>query len=75
MTARQTHRAALAVAYVLRTGCTPMAATKRYGIAPSTVRRALVRAGVAPRPRGRPKAQESGLPDAPRERKLIAQHP
>lgn len=44
----------LAVDHQQRTGCTPQAAAKRYGLAVSTVRRALARAGVAPQPVGRP---------------------
>ena len=57
MTARQTREAALAVALVQRTGCAPQVAAKRYGLAASTVRRALARAGVAQQPVGRPKAK------------------
>jgi transposase len=54
MTARQSREVTLAVSHFQRTGCTPAAAAKRYGVAVSSVRRALVRIGVAPQPVGRP---------------------
>jgi transposase len=54
MTARQSREATLAVAHQQRTGCTPAEAAKRYGVAVTTVRRALARLGVAARPVGRP---------------------
>lgn len=54
MTARPTREVQLAVAYQQRTGCTPQQAAIRYGLAVSTVRRGLARAGIAARPVGRP---------------------
>jgi ketol-acid reductoisomerase len=55
MSGRPTREAGLAVAYALRTGCAPAEAARKYGLAASTVRLALARAGVPPRPVGRPK--------------------
>ena len=60
MSGRTSREATLAVAHVQRTGCTPQQAADKYGLAVSTVRRALARAGVELRPRGRP-------PKPPRE--------
>lgn len=54
MTARQSREVTLALAYQQRTGCTPGVAAERYGVAVSSVRRALARLGVAPKPVGRP---------------------
>ena len=54
MSGRPTREAVLAVALVQRTGCTPLAAARRYGLHVSTVRRALAKIGQA-RPVGRPK--------------------
>lgn len=59
MTARATRESGLAVQLVQRTGCTPQVAAARYGLAVSTVRRALGRAGVPARPAGRPKRAEA----------------
>lgn len=56
MAGRPTREVALAVAYLQRTSCTPQQAADKYGLAASTVRRALARAGVPARPVGRPAA-------------------
>lgn len=52
MAAIQSRQAALAIAYALRTGATPKAAGKRYGVSARTVQRGLRSAGAA-RPPGR----------------------
>lgn len=54
MAARQSREVTLAVSHLQRTGCTPAAAAQRYGVAVSSVRRALARLGVEPQPVGRP---------------------
>lgn len=54
MSGRPSREVALALAHMQRTGCTPQQAADRYGLAVSTVRRALTRAGVPARPVGRP---------------------
>ena len=54
MSARQSREVTLAVSHQQRTGCTPAAAAQRYGVAVSSVRRALARLGVEPQPVGRP---------------------
>ena len=54
MSGRPTREAALAVAYFLRTACSPAVAAKRYGVSVRTVQRWLVTAGKA-KPAGRPK--------------------
>ena len=59
MSARQSREVTLAVSHQQRTGCTPAAAAQRYGVAVSSVRRALARLGVAPQPVGRPVKQPS----------------
>ncbi|MFN9279369.1 MAG: hypothetical protein ACK6DW_06470 [Betaproteobacteria bacterium] len=56
MSGRQSREVVLALAHIERTGCTPQAAADKYGLAVSTVRRALARAGVPARPVGRPAA-------------------
>ena len=56
MPGRQSAACERAVAHQLRTGCTPAAAAQAFGVAVSTVRRALARAGVPARPVGRPAA-------------------
>lgn len=55
MTARQSREVTLAVAYQMRTGCTPAVAAQRYGVAVSSVRRAMTRLGLPQRPVGRPR--------------------
>lgn len=59
MSARPSRESVLAVAYVLRTGCKPAVAAKKYGLAISTVRLALARVGKPPNPVGRPKKDKS----------------
>ena len=58
MVAVQSRQAALAIAYALRTGCTPAEAGKRYRVSARTVQRGLAAAEAA-RPVGRP-AQAAG---------------
>ena len=54
MSGRPSREVGLALAHIQRTGCTPQQAADKYGLAVSTVRRALARAGVPARPVGRP---------------------
>jgi len=54
MTARQSREVTLAVSHLQRSGCTPAAAAARYGVAVSSVRRALARLGIPAKPVGRP---------------------
>jgi len=54
VSAKQSREVTLAVSHLQRSGCTPAAAAARYGVAVSSVRRALARLGVAPQPVGRP---------------------
>jgi lambda repressor-like predicted transcriptional regulator len=60
VTARQSREATLAVAYLKRTGCTTGEAARKYGLATSTVRRALQREGLPTAPRGRPPKPPTG---------------
>jgi len=54
MAGKQSREVTLAVAYIKRTGCKPAEAAARYGVAVSSVRRALARLGMPPSPVGRP---------------------
>lgn len=56
MSGRPSREVGLAMAHIQRTACTPQQAADKYGLAVSTVRRALARAGVPARPVGRPAA-------------------
>jgi hypothetical protein len=58
---RPSREVGLALAHIQRTGCTPQAAADKYGLAVSTVRRALLRAGFVLRKRGRPPSYGHGL--------------
>jgi hypothetical protein len=51
---RPSREVTLAAAYQQRTGCTPAAAAEKYGVAVSSVRRALARVGVPAKAVGRP---------------------
>lgn len=55
MSGRQSHAVTLAVRLVRERGYTAAAAAAKHGVAVSSVRRALLRAGVPPNPRGRPR--------------------
>lgn len=61
MSARQSREVTLAVSHLQRTGCTPAAAAQRYGVNVSSVRRALARQGVEPRPVGRPPKESENV--------------
>lgn len=61
MSGRPSREVGLALAHLQRTACTPQQAADKYGLAVSTVRRALARAGVPPKPRGRPSLRPSGV--------------
>ena len=54
MSARQSREVGEAVAYLLYTQCKPAVAAKRYGVAVSSVRRAMIRLGIKSNPVGRP---------------------
>ena len=54
MSARQSREVGEAVAYLLYTHCTPAVAAKQYGVAVSSVRRAMTRLGIKSNPVGRP---------------------
>lgn len=60
MAGRPTTEAQRAIAYALRTGCTPADAAKRHGVSVRTVQRGVAAAGAA-RPVGRP-AQDAPAP-------------
>lgn len=55
MTARQSREVTLALAHLQRTGDQPSAVAARYGVAKSSLLRAMKRAGIAVAPVGRPK--------------------
>lgn len=57
MSGRPSQAVTLAVRYAVRTKCAPAVAAHRYSVAVSSVRRALGRLGVEPRPVGRPKTR------------------
>lgn len=65
MTAIQSRQAALAIAYALRTGATPKAAGKRYGVSARTVQRGLRSAGAARPPGRQPREAHSARQLAP----------
>lgn len=55
MSAVQSHRVSLALAWLARTGCTAAKAAARYKVARSSVTRAMRRSGLPVAPRGRPR--------------------
>lgn len=54
MTARQSHGVTLALQHLADTGCTLLAAAAKFGVDPTSLRRALRRTGAPPKPGGRP---------------------
>ena len=54
MTARPSRAVTLALAWMLRTGSTASAAAAKYKVDPSSITRAMHRAGLPVLPRGRP---------------------
>jgi hypothetical protein len=61
VSARESRPVTLALRYMQRTGCKPLDAAARYGVATSSIFRAMHRAGMAVKPRGRPKTVKPDL--------------
>ncbi len=55
MSGQESRAVFLAVGHMRRTGCTPAAAAEKYGVAVSSIHRALERRGVPAKPVGRPR--------------------